>query len=198
MPGKVQQKREALRNRLIEIAERRIVDGGLASVRARDIAREAGCAVGTIYTVFGDLNDLFMAVNGQTFRRMGAFVAGELHARAPADPMERLVVIGKAYLAFAAQNHNAWRALFDIEMSMSQDVPPWYMAELGRLFALITAPLAELRPDRPEAERELLARALFSSVHGIVLLGLEKRISAVPAPELETVIEAVVRKIASD
>lgn len=198
MSGKVQQKREALRNRLIEVTEEQVIRGGLASVRARDIAKRAECALGAIYNVFGDLNDLFLAVNGQTFRRMGAFVAGELHARAPSDPLERLVMIGHAYLAFAAQNQNAWRALFDIEMSVDREVPEWYLSELRRLFALISEPLVELKPDAPPEEITLLTRALFSSVHGIVLLGLEKRISAVPAEQLDPVIETVVRKIASD
>ena len=41
-----------------------------------------------------------------------------------------------------------------------------------------------------------MTRALFSSVHGIVLLGLERRISGVPPEKLERMIELVLSNIA--
>ena len=38
----------ALREQLIDAAERTIAEKGLAAVKARDLAREVGCAVGPI------------------------------------------------------------------------------------------------------------------------------------------------------
>jgi hypothetical protein len=46
MPSAAQDRRQTLRDRLILIAEARIREGGLAALRARDLASEAGCAVG--------------------------------------------------------------------------------------------------------------------------------------------------------
>ena len=51
-----------LRTRLTDAAERTIAEKGLAALRARDIAREAGCAVGTIYNVFEHLDELVLSV----------------------------------------------------------------------------------------------------------------------------------------
>ena len=57
MAGKVAVRREVLRKSLIDIATQRIARDGLSALRARDLAGDAGCAVGAIYNVFGDLND---------------------------------------------------------------------------------------------------------------------------------------------
>jgi len=57
MAGKVEARRAALRDALIHHAEIRIERDGLKNLRARDLAKDAGCALGAIYNVFGDLND---------------------------------------------------------------------------------------------------------------------------------------------
>lgn len=58
MAGKVAEKRKALRENLIVLAEKQITQQGLSSLRARDLAKAAGCATGAIYNVFDDLSDL--------------------------------------------------------------------------------------------------------------------------------------------
>jgi len=190
-------RREDLRARLIDIAEARIRKDGLGAIKARELAREAECAVGAIYNVFSDLNGLIMAVNGRTFQALGQEVASTV-AAAPQDaPQAELITMSHAYLRFAAENTNLWRALFDLEMSTEMDVPQWYLAELGKLFALIAAPLARVFPNYSRHELELMTRALFSSVHGIVLLGLQKRISGVPLDKIEDMIAILLSNVTS-
>ncbi|MEM7519370.1 MAG: TetR-like C-terminal domain-containing protein, partial [Planctomycetota bacterium] len=134
---------------------------------------------------------------GRTFRRMGGFISEAVAAEGDADPVDRLVTMAHAYLAFASDNPLLWRALFDVEMSADRDVPPWYMDELGRLFSIIAGPLSELNPDADAGEIDLMTRALFSSVHGIVLLGLERRISGVPEDKIRAMIEFMLRAVAT-
>jgi AcrR family transcriptional regulator len=191
-----QGRRDALQAKLTDIAERVISERGLTALKARELAREAGCSVGAIYNVFADLDDLVMAVNGRTFQRLGAAVTASLAGRTlPAQ--ERLIVMSHAYLHFAAGNTRSWRALFDLEMSTDTAVPQWYLEELGKLFALIAAPLRQIFPNWPAAQIDLMTRALFSSVHGIVLLGLEKRISGVPTDRIEEMIAVVLSNVTS-
>ena len=187
MAQKVEERRAALRDRLLLIAERRIAEDGLGALRARDLAADAGCALGAIYNVFGDLGDLILAVNARTFRTMGADVAEAL-AAAPADPTEQLVVMGRAYHAFAAANPGLWRALFDYDRPAGEAAPEWYLEEMGRLFAYIEAPIRVLIPEMTKADRALFARVLFSSVHGIVLLGLDDASGGVPRDQLDRMI----------
>ena len=86
----------------------------------------------------------------------------------------------------------AWRTLFEIEMSTDKTVPDWYLDEMRRLLRLISEPLSQLRPTLPPEDISLLTRAMFSSVHGIVLLGLEKRISGVPSQDLNRMLETII------
>ncbi len=194
MAGKVAERRAALRENLVVIAERTIAQSGLSALRARDLAAEAGCAVGAIYNVFGDLTDLVLTVNARTFHRLGADVAESL-ADAPQDPVEQLIVMAQAYHRFAAENHQSWRALFDVERAPGEAAPDWYLQEMGRLFTYISDPLAVIFPNRDPRDHALLTRALFSSVHGIVLLGLDEASAGVPTEDIDRMIALVLRQL---
>ncbi|PRY78185.1 AcrR family transcriptional regulator [Yoonia maritima] len=197
MAGKVAERRAALRDNLIIIAEKRIASDGLSALRARDLASDAGCALGAIYNVFGDLTDIVLAVNARTFHRLGADVAAAL-ADAPQDPIEQLVVMAQAYHQFAAANLHSWRALFDVERAPGEAAPDWYLHEMGQLFAYISDPLAVVFPNRDPQELALLTRALFSSVHGIVLLGLDGASAGVPSDDIDKMIALILRQFTSN
>lgn len=186
--------RARLRETLTDIAERTVAEEGMGALKARALAAEAGCAVGAIYNVFDDMTGLVLDVNGRTFKRMGDAIRSAVPEGAP--PVERLVSMGTAYMHFAAKNHRLWRSLFDVEMT-ERDVPDWYLAEVNELFGIIAEPLAELYKGRSPDDLELMVRTLFSSVHGIVLLGLEKRISGVPVDRVETMISTILRNATS-
>ena len=192
--GKVDERRAILRDALIDIAETAITKDGLSGLRARDLAKQAGCAVGAIYNVFGDLNDLVLAVNARTFHDLGATVAAEL-ADAPADATAQLVSMAQAYHHFAAANTNRWRALFDLERAPGEDAPDWYLTEMGRLFRYIATPLGTIFPNLSAEQNALLTRGLFSSVHGIVLLGLDDASAGVPAAEIDAMISLILRQM---
>ena len=195
MAGKVEARKALLREALIDAAEAQIRLGGLSTLKARPLAQAAGCALGAIYNIFDDLDALVMAVNARTVRRLGAFVSARVTEAADQSPNTQLVIMSHAYLHFAADHTFLWRALFDLEMSVDGTVPEWYLLELRAVFGLIAAPLAQLFPDMKRDELDLMVRALFSAVHGIVLLGLERRISAVPQDQIETMLSQILREI---
>lgn len=190
MPDNATDRRCALRDRLTVIAEARIAADGLRALRARDLAAEAGCAVGAIYNVFGDLDDLVLTVNARTFRRMGATVAAA-REQAGVTGAAELVVMAQAYHHFAARNFNLWRALFDLERPTDEAAPAWYLAEMGRLMEQIERPLAQLFPAMSPNDRNLTTRAFFSAVHGIVLLGLDRASAGVPVAEIDRMLALV-------
>lgn len=195
MAGKVEERKAKLRVALIEAAEAQIEAGGLSSLKARGLAAAAGCSVGAIYNLFEDLDALVLAVNARTFRRLGAYVSAKVAAQEDDAPNAQMTTMSIGYLEFAIEHTSLWRALFDLEMSVDADVPEWYQEELRAVFGLIAAPLAELFPDMDPKARHLLVRGLFSSVHGIVLLGLERRISAVPQDQMEAMLAMLMAQI---
>ncbi|GJD77362.1 TetR/AcrR family transcriptional regulator [Methylobacterium gregans] len=196
-----EERRAALREALLAAAERTIAAQGLAALRARDLAREAGCAVGAIYTVFPDLDALALAVNLRTLNLFDAALGpaerpdGAIDG--PAAAADELVRLGLAYLAFAGAHPLRWDALFRHRPPPGQRAPDWYVAEQARLFSRIERPLAALRPDLPEPECRLLARSLFSATHGIVALGLDEQRMALPVATLRVQLEILVRAMAT-
>jgi len=195
-------RRRKLRDALIEAAERTIEREGLRGMRARDLALRVGCAVGAIYNVFADLDDLIFAVNAVTLEQLEKTLtmAGRDRADPQADAIKTLVHLGLAYTDYAAAHKRRWRALFDHRLPEGRDVPTWYQANLHRLFDYIEQPLRQIAPALDRPARALLARSLFSAVHGIVLIGLEEKLQSIPLTVLReqvtSMIEAVARGLA--
>lgn len=184
------ERKHKLKATLIAAAERAVAARGLAGLKARDLAAEAGCAVGAIYNVVADLDDLALAVHARTL----AALEKELTASASKIPVEacagpqratgQLIQMAIAYLDFAAANKARWRALFEGRVPEGKPMPEWYRAEQTRLFGYIEQPLRDLLPSMPPDQLAMLARSLFSAVHGIVTLGLEEKLGAVSLEEL--------------
>lgn len=186
-----QARRERLRQALIDAAEQVVAGPGLTALRARDLAEVVGCAVGAIYTAFPDLDSLVLEVNRRTLALFEASIPVEASGL-DESPVAALVRLAGGYLAFARAYPSRWRALFEHRLGPGHALPEWYVAEQGRLFRHIERPLARLRPDLAEAERRLLARSLFSATHGLVSLGLDEKLTALPPSVLEAQVELVV------
>jgi len=190
-------RRARLRDALVAAAERTIKREGLRGLRARALAEAVGCAVGAIYNAVEDLDELVLLVNARTL----AALERELNAAAGAADkgadaaVARLVRMALAYLDFAAANTQRWRALFDHRLPPGQDVPDWYRKEQQRLFDYVEDLLVELQARESRVRRSLLARSLFSAVHGLVVLGLEEKLQPIPLPVLREQIRFVVMAI---
>ena len=194
--SKALERRDKLREALIEAAERAIAARGLAGVRSRELAQEIGCANGAIYNLVENLDELVLRVGSRTLARLdAALTAAERDG--PAAPADMLVRIAVAYCDFAAQNLELWRALFEHRMEQGRDIPEWAIGEQMELFGHIYRPLAALFPKRSTEQLSVTARSLFSAVHGIVALGLEHKLIAVPIEALRSEVAIIVRAMAN-
>ena len=190
--GKALERRGKLREYLIEAAERAIATKGLSGLRTRDLADEIGIANGGVYNLVEDIDELILRVGSRTLARLDASLSlAEISG--PASPRERLVRIAVAYCDFAAENLELWRALFEHRMQPGKPVPDWAVGEQMELFRHIHRPLAVLFPHRPAARLGITARSLFSAVHGMVALGLEHKLIAVPIGALRSEIATLTR-----
>jgi AcrR family transcriptional regulator len=187
---KALKRREKLRDDLILAAERMIASRGLAGLKTRDLAREIGCANGAVYNLVADVDELILRVGSRTLRRLDEALST---AEMGEPPQETLVRIAIAYCDFAAENLQLWRALFEHRMETDKALPDWSVDDQLQLFRHIYKPLAALLPKRGAEELGITARSLFSAVHGMVALGLEQRLVAVPLPALRKEIAGLVR-----
>lgn len=193
------ERRDRQRAQLVAAAERAIAERGLAGLKARELAQEIGCALGALYNLVQDMDELVLRVGSHTLARLDAALSAAA-PQAPSSPGEAadaLVAVALAYCAFARDNLQLWRVLFEHRMAEGSSVPDWAVAEQMTLFRHILGPLGVLVPDRSEAERLLLSRTLFSAVHGVVAIGLEEKLVAVPRAELDRQIESLVRLVCS-
>jgi AcrR family transcriptional regulator len=196
--AKPRDRHATLRTSLIDAAERAISEHGLTALKARDLAREVGCAVGTIYNVFEHLDELVLGVGLRTMAMLDEALDAVRWANpceSPAEAVADLVRLALAYLEFAAAHTVRWRALFEHRMSEPRPLPEWFVEQRLRLFAQVERPLAALLPELDRDARRILARTLFSAVHGIVVLGLEEKLVSLPLPDLRNQLAATVRAI---
>src|SRR5262249_24324817 len=103
---KTAERRRNLKESLIDAAEQGVSAYGLPGLRARTLAERIGCAMGAIYNVVADLDELIVLVNSRTL----AALERELLAASAAPPatgrngdtvIDRLCRMALAYLDFA-------------------------------------------------------------------------------------------------
>src|SRR5437868_5357565 len=181
--SKALERRAKLRESLILAAERSMAARGLAGLKTRELAREIGCAIGAVYNLVADMDELILLVGSRTLARLDAALT-TAESKGPASPAETLVRIAVAYCDFAAANLELWRALFEHRMTAGKPIPEWAVSEQMDLFRHIYQPLAALVPKRSSAELSVTARSLFSAVHGMLLLALDQKLTAVPTDAL--------------
>ncbi len=190
------ERRQQLRIALIDAAERVISERGLVHLKARDLAEAVGCALGTIYNVFPDLDGLVLEVNLRTLILFEATIAAA-QERAGGDGPEEAITdltrLAVAYLAFAKAHPLRWRALFQHRLANEAAPPDWYLKEQVRLFRYIEEPLSRLCPYLHAHDRHLLARTIFSATHGVVSLGLDEKLLSLPPATLQGQVERVVQ-----
>lgn len=165
---------------MLEIARDLIAAKGLRSLKVRDVAEAADCSIGSVYNEFGDFDGLILTVNRETVQALTTRLA----AVPTHDPIRQLHGFAATYLDFAAEHSNLLRSLFEHRMEEDRPFPEDILIMVMRAFALMHAPLVRLMPDKDPAEIALLARMMFSAVHGIISLGLEERMVAVPPEKL--------------
>jgi AcrR family transcriptional regulator len=191
-------RRRNLKESLIDAAEAEIAAHGLAGVRARTLAERIGCAVGAIYNVVADLDELILLVNSRTLAALERELLAAGRPDQAADrrngeaAVEHLCRLALAYLNFATAGRPRWRAVFDHRLPAGKAVPDWYLDDQMRLFGYVEGPVGELVPGLSPARRALIARSLFSAVHGIVTLGLEEKLQALKPGELSEQVTFVV------
>ncbi|WP_200876065.1 TetR/AcrR family transcriptional regulator [Ruegeria halocynthiae] len=165
-----------MKKKILDAAEKCIETQGLTALRARDVTKDAGCALGSLYNAFEDMDLLILSVNSRTLARLHASLKDA--SASQEAPKETLLTLALAYLEFGTENPNLWAALFDHRMQPGVPVPRWHLEEHAVLIAEIIGPLSQLSPNLDEDTLASRARTVFSAVHGIVKLSLEGRFVA--------------------
>ena len=155
-----------LRDRTLRAAEDVVRERGHAALNARSLAAEAGCSVGTLYNVFGDLDGVVYALNLRTAKALRRALTQAVEGTED-DPRTRLSALADAYFDFAQDHPREWEALFRFRPKGTVD------GTVGRegeaLFALLKDSVGGTVSDDA-----LLA--LWAAVHGVVELAAQQHL----------------------
>jgi AcrR family transcriptional regulator len=189
----------ALRDALLEAAERVLERDGLPGLTLRAVAREAGVSHAAPTHHFGDLTGLVSELAAIGFRQFNAAMAA---ACAPdATMMERAMARAKAYVAYAQAHPGMYGLMFRTErLDYSR---PSLDEAAGAAFAGLANAVAASRHEQIEQEHLTLEQAAaiaraWSLVHGFTMLMLDGRLEDILGrlPEgnsVETLLDAMLK-----
>ncbi len=160
--------RDELRALLVGEGRRQLAEVGLARFSAREVAKQVGYSIGTLYNVFGSYDGLMLAINARTF----GLWADDLRARLAQAGDDRIACLVQAYFDFAARNPRTWIAIYEHHLADGAPAPDWRQAAAIELMGIVAAEIVAVLPAKPPAEVLPLARSLVATVHGHCVFAL--------------------------
>ena len=149
--------REELRELALRAAEKVVERDGLRELSARQVARKIGYAVGTLYNLFEDFDDLVIQVNARTLDALHQDLTQELER---ARGQGAVLALALRYSIFVVNHSKRWNALFEHSLPAGRELPPWYQEKIQRLLGILAAALAPYFPSGREAQRDQAAQLL--------------------------------------
>ncbi len=189
----------AVRETVLQATRQAMETRGLEGVKARLIAQRAGISVGSIYNLFGDLDDLIRLVNGETYDELHTIVTCALKkARVDRlEPLEQMLALAKAYLEYVERHQTRWLATLAFNRGQIDAPPHWYLQKELALFRVIEEALTAFPGAKDPEIRRQNARALWASVHGIVTIAVADGFLMQPIDDVWAQIRIIVEAVAA-
>lgn len=147
---------------ILSEGHRQLAAVGYAHFSARELAKRIGYSVGTLYNVFGSLDQLMLGLNGVTLTAWRSY----LETRLLLAEEDRLKIAISAYFEFAILNRHAWTALYDFRLPDDVPAPEDYKNKVKAIFDVVIAEIAAVLAIDQRDHAPALARSLLASVHG--------------------------------
>jgi AcrR family transcriptional regulator len=152
---------------------------GFARFSAREVAKRIGYSIGTLYNVFGTLDQLLIAINTRTFQLWAEDVRQALNK----SGSDRIRCLVEAYFGFAHAHPQSWTAIYDHHLPPDVVLSDEQNLLRGELTQIIVDEVAAVLPPEGHADAPRLARSLIAVVHGhcvfdlngsFALMGIDK------------------------
>jgi AcrR family transcriptional regulator len=187
----------ALRDALLEAAEKLLERDGLAGLTLRAVAREAGVSHAAPTHHFGDLTGLVSELAAIGFRQFNAAMG----AAAGASPLEKAMARAKAYVAYAQAHPGMYGLMFRTER-LDHSRPSLHEAAEASFAGLAGAIGAsrheEISKEALSLEQAAAIARAWSLVHGFTMLLLDGRLANIlhrlpQETDAETLLDAMLR-----
>jgi len=168
----------ALRDALLEAAERVLERDGLSGLTLRAVAREAGVSHAAPTHHFGDLTGLLSELAAIGFRQFNAAMVAA--GAAGASPNEKGMTRAKAYVAFAQAHPGIYGLMFRTER-LDMTRPSLHEAARASFAGLAGAVGAsrheQIKEEALSLEQAAAIARAWSLVHGFTMLLLDGRLA---------------------
>lgn len=166
--------REELQQLIIAATLELVRQKGADKVTARQIATAVGYTPGMLYSVFINLQDIFLHVNQLGLCELHSLCATALQKSS--KPEDAIEAMGLAYMRFAEERTHQFDLMFTRHIQHPDIAPPGLSNQIRTLFELVEAELRLLNEDATDDAVKLAARALWSGVHGTAALQLSDQL----------------------
>jgi AcrR family transcriptional regulator len=191
-----------LRRTIMDGALSCIRDSGLESLSLRQVAAVSGVSHTAPYHHFASKGELVRALGYEGLGRMDERMAAA-EAGSGADPVERLLAIGVAYVTFAVEHPDYYAAMRAPEMTEPR--APGRVEEHGAAWERLVHAVGACQEAArlPAGDPTVVAVGMWSLVHGLAELWMTAPIRALPAAAggcktfTETVLRAMLRAAAT-
>jgi AcrR family transcriptional regulator len=171
-------KSEKLKKQIFHSAMQIVEEEGMTQLSARKVAEKSCCALGSIYNVFGDLDDLQLHVNAAILSRLYDVLHKTIEEgiKVGKSLKSLFMDLGFSYIKFGQNHTTLWKALF--EYLPSESLPEWYSIRARDGIYRLAIRLATTY-GLEENEVKKLIGFFWSSIHGISAILLNRKMEMV-------------------
>ena len=184
-----------VRGRILSAAVEATLEGGLADLSMRDVARRAKVSHQLPYHYFTDREGILAAIAEDGFSRLAARLRSALDRAKSASAPERFAIAGRTYVMFAVENPAHFRVMFRTDFV---DVERFESAKTcaDGAFSLLPMLVQELILEGLPPEPNPLVHVVlgWSVAHGLACLLLDGPIRR-KLPEAASARDAVVKDV---
>jgi AcrR family transcriptional regulator len=172
-----QREKLEMRRLILDAAKDIFLEKGFHNTSIRNIAEKIEYSPGTIYLYYKDKDDIFHALHEEGFGKMLGMMQPLLHV---ADPMERLIAMGKVYMEFALKNKELYDLMFIMEAPINAKLnrEKWEMGDRTLNFLKEVLTDCQQKGHFKDMNIDYLSFMIWSSLHGMCALFCRNRCQA--------------------
>lgn len=182
---------DAYRLRICHVATHLFAERGYEGVSMRRVANELGVTAMALYRYVESKEALLALVRAEAFRRL--WEAQHAAYESTAEPMERILALGRAIVRFAMEEPDAYRIMFELGQNTSVACP-----ELDEYGMLAWLPILNATGDAIDAgllegDPGMVANVMFAGIHGLLSMHLAGKLDR--ARSFEELLPAMIRTL---
>lgn len=182
-----EKEKEDLHRSILNAAREIFLEKGYEQTSIRTIAQKIDYSPTTIYLYFKDKAAIFHALHSEGFQAMNARMEPLFSVE---DPFQRLIAMGRIYMAFAMENEDLYDLMF-VQKSPIEflDDEPWKDGESSFGGLMFTIQQCMDNGTLNFEDAEVGAFMVWSVMHGIITLTARERCMIVSEEKQDNIVE---------